>query len=418
VAMGANDDQAVKEYWSTGHVIVLPLVAFFALVFVGIGTIFGSEWLKVTGSDASTLRWAMVWGGVGLFFAYYGQMWFVLSAAHLDFRFLSILRSSLAMITTLGTVGVALVFKDAAWLIAYSAFLGTVQFVFLLRRGNTQYRLPVRFRDFKKSRLLEMLPYTLKTFAQLISRSVIGSLDRVMLGRLSPASDFAAYNVSLNIGSRVQGLSQAAMGPIFCNTTRGVGGDLARNPAEIYRESFQMLFPWYGLVIVWVSVWSQPLLDLWLHKNAPVVGQSFPWIVAGCCLAAISNLAGSQLGPLNRVGTGLFFSLLSSGLSAILVIVGWYMDGLRGASIGFFLARLVFIAQDACVRKMLGFGYNSKDARALLETFLFLAICFAAHFATSVLGLSLLLQVTAAFLSGIICAAILLAPYIMRRGAV
>ncbi len=239
VAIGKGDTGAVREYWATGNAIALPFVAFFALVFVGIGTIFGSEWFKVTGSDASTLRWAMVWGGVGLFFAYYGQMWFVLSAAHLDFRFLSILRSSLAMITTLGTVGVALVFKDAAWLIAYSAFLGTVQFVFLLRRGNTQYRLPVRFRDFKKSRLLEMLPYTLKTFAQLISRSVIGSLDRVMLGRLSPASDFAAYNVLLNIGSRVQGLSQAAMGPVFCYTTRGVGGDLARNRPKSIESLFR-----------------------------------------------------------------------------------------------------------------------------------------------------------------------------------
>ncbi|GEM_PF-3285047 len=47
----------------------------------------------------------------------------------------------------------------------------------------------------------------------------------------------------------------------------------------------------------------------------------------------------------------------------------------------FFLARLVFTAQDTFVRKILGFGYYFTDVRALLEMVLFLAICFATHLA-------------------------------------
>lgn len=355
VALGRDDQDAVREYWATGNAIVLPFVLFFAVLFIVVGGIWGPQWFKVTGPDSLTLRWAVVWGGFGLFFAYYGQMWNILAQAYLDFKYLSILRTWMALLSSLGSLVVALVFRNVAAIFAFTMLLGAIQFLVLLRRGHQHYKLPLRLADFRKSRFTEMLPYTLKTFGQLISGSVLGSLDRVFLGRLAPAADFAAFGVSQNIGGRIAGLSVAIMGPIFHNTTRGVGGDASKKPADVYRESFAFMFPWYSLLIIGVAFWSGPVTQIWLGpKYGTAVGLTFPWVVAGLSLNAIANISGAQLGGLNKVGTGLILQSLSALLSAAGVVAGWYLGGLVGASIGFLGAKLVWFVQDALVRQWIG----------------------------------------------------------------
>ncbi|NJK90800.1 MAG: oligosaccharide flippase family protein [Blastochloris sp.] len=250
VAMGASDDQAVREYWSTGHVIALPFLIFFAVIFGILGTIWGPLWFNVPAEQASILRWAMLFGGISLFLNYYGQMWNILAQAHLDFKYLSLLRSVFSLASTGGALAVALIVPNVAVIVAFTTLLAAIQFFLLLHRGSYQYKLPVTLSESRKSRFIEMLPYTLKTFGQLIASSVLGSLDRLFLGRVAPAVDFAAFNVAMNIGGRISGLSVAIMGPVFHNTTRGIGGDIARNPNSIYRESFELMFPWYSLVII------------------------------------------------------------------------------------------------------------------------------------------------------------------------
>lgn len=367
VAMGRDDQTAVEEYWATGNAVVLPFVLFFATLFVVVGGIWGPEWFKVRGSDATTLRWAILWGGVGLFFSYYGQMWNILAQAHLDFKYLSILRTWIGLASTLGTVAVALLAKNVAVIMAYSTILGLLQFVLLYLRGNSHYKLPLKISHFRKSRLLEMLPYTLKTFGQLISGSVLGSMDRVFLGRLAPAGEFAAFGVSQNIGGRISGLSVAIMGPIFNNTARGVGGDQSKRPIDVYRESFKFMFPWYSLVIIGVFIWSGPVTELWLGaKYGNAVGQTFPWVVAALCLNAIANISGAQLGGLDRVGTGLIVQTLASLLSAAGVVAGWHWGGIAGAAAGFFAARLIFIFQDALVRKWVGISMDEYFTNILI----------------------------------------------------
>lgn len=413
VAMGANDENAVREYWATGHAVILPMLVMFSVLFILVGVLLGPGWFKVFGPEVWTLRWAIIWGGAGLFFSYYGQMWFVLAASKLDFTFLSIIRSGFAICSSIGMIVVAWSFQNAAALMAFSAILGMAQTAILIQRGNSKYHLPVCFRNFRKGRLLEMLPYALKTFAQLLTNSILGSADRVMLGRIAPAADFAAYNVALNIGIRIQNLSQAAMGPIFCNTTRGVGGDSSRNAESIYRDSLQMLFPWYGLVIVWIAIWHEPLISFWLRDNAPAVIQAFPWIVAGCCVTALANISGAQLGPMNRVGTGLVFSLISSGMSALLVVGGWYLGGLKGAAVGFTLARLPLLVQDGMVRRLAGFSYDWKDLGLILQQGFFLCICLAFRFAAQELSGSRVI-IAFAFASGFLCAGIILSTYLRK----
>jgi O-antigen/teichoic acid export membrane protein len=355
VAMGAGDHQAVREYWATGHAIVLPVVGFFSLVFVFFGVFLGPGWFKVVGADAATLQWAILWGGLGLFFSYYGQMWNVLAQTHLDFKYLSILRTWTGLATTLGSLAIALISKNIADIMAYSTALGLLQFVLLYLRGNTHYKMPLDFSNFRQFRLVEILPYTLKTFGQLLSGSVLGSLDRVFLGRLAPAADFAAFGVSQNIGGRISSLSVAIMGPIFNNTNRGVGGDRTKLPGEVYRESFNFMFPWYSLVMIGVCFWSAPITELWLGENyGQPVGQTFPWVVAGFCLSAIANISGAQLGALNRVGTGLIVQLLASMMSATGVVIGWFWGGIAGAAIGYFGSRIIFLFQDNLVRSLVG----------------------------------------------------------------
>lgn len=355
VAMGRKDDAAIKEYWATGNAIVLPFLFLFALIFVLLGTILGPVWFKVETENAQVLRWAVVWSGFGLFFSYYGQMWNILAQAYLDFKYLSVLRTCMALASTLGAVVIVWLTRNVACIMAYTAVLALGQFSILLFRGHHHYRLPLRLSDFRYARLVEMLPYTLKTFGQLLSGSVLGSLDRLFLGRIAPAVDFAAYNVSMNIGGRISGLSVAIMGPIFHNTTRGVGGDESRKPADVYRESFNLMFPWYSLVIVGVFFWSGPVTELWLGpKYGSSVGQAFPWVVSALCLNAMANISGAQLGGLNRVGMGLILQTASALVGGLGVLVGWYAAGLEGSSIGYFISRLVWIIQDAMVRKWVG----------------------------------------------------------------
>lgn len=416
VAMGRGDQKAVEEYWATSHVIVFPFVLFFAFVFVVVGAFFAPEWFKLAGRDAATLRWAILWGGIGLFFSYYGQMWIVLAQAHLDFKYLSILRTWTGMASTLGTVGVALLSRNVAVIMAYATALGLLQFVLLCFRTNSHYKLPLKISNFRKSRLLEMLPYTIKTFGQLISGSVLGSLDRIFLGRLAPAPDFAAFGVSQNISGRIAGLSVAIMGPVFNNTSRGLGGDTTKQPRAVYEESFDFMAKWLGLIIVWVVVWQGPVLEFWLgEERGGLVQTSFAWVVAGFCITSLSNISAAQLGSFNKVGTSLLFSVATNLASAVLVCAGWYLSGLHGAAIGFFLARTILLLQDAYTRGILGAGYGSNELHTLVYGLTCLLLFGVARFVGDFLSFSVGALVVSALVCGVIAAAFILASYFRRR---
>jgi O-antigen/teichoic acid export membrane protein len=177
----------------------------------------------------------------------------------------------------------------------------------------------------------------------------------------------------------------------------------------------QLLFPWYGLVVIWVGIWHEPLVRFWLQENATAVETAFPWIVAGCCLAALSNISGSQLGPLNRVGTGLFFSVLSSGSSLLFVFLGWHFAGITGAAAGFCLARLPLVFQDAAVRRIAGIGYGRQDLQLLVMQGCFGLICGGIFLCTKWMETSQLWSMIWAFVSGAICAAFILSAYLPRQ---
>lgn len=101
VALGKNDREAVRGYWGTGNLIMIPFLALASLAFIGIGVWLGPKWFNVSPGDAGLLRWCFVAGGPGLFFAYYGTYWMILSQSFLDFKFISLLRVVMTLLQIL-----------------------------------------------------------------------------------------------------------------------------------------------------------------------------------------------------------------------------------------------------------------------------------------------------------------------------
>src|SRR5438874_12728836 len=127
VALGRKDLQAVREYWGTGNVIAIPLLAAMGIAFALIGVMFGPKWFNVDPSLVGLLRWSFVAGGIGLFLSYYGQFWLILSQAHLDFKFLSILRTATSLLQIIPSIALAWATRNPLILILWGVVIGTFQ---------------------------------------------------------------------------------------------------------------------------------------------------------------------------------------------------------------------------------------------------------------------------------------------------
>jgi len=182
------------------------------------------------------------------------------------------------------------------------------------------------------------------------------------LGRVAGSDSFVAYNVGANLAARVQGLSVAAMGPIFHGSSRGVGeGDRGRL-AEIYLQPFRMMFPLYFAGALWATVWQWPWLQLWLGPEAGErVASVLPFLLWGAAWSALMNISGAQLGPHNLVGFGTLVQSASWLLSGLLVWMGWNGAGLAGAGAGLMAGRSLFFLQDAKIRNLLGVSILDRN---------------------------------------------------------
>ena len=353
VALGRDDRQAVREYWGTGNAIAIPLLATMGVIFTLIGVIFGPKWFNVSPSLVSLLRWSFVAGGTGLFLSYYGQFWLILSQAHLDFRFLSILRTAISLLQIIPSIVLAWATRNPLVLILWTAGAGALQLAIFVWHSKKSYALGFDLNHAGWRRAWEMAAYTGKTFATLLVGSLLGSADRLLLGKLSAPVDFVHYTIASNVGTRIQGLSVAVMGPVFHNTSRAVGSGSRETLAAVYNEIFDFTFPWYALVSIWVAAWHPVLLHVWLgDKLGPAVAPLFVPIIIGFCLTAISNISGAQLGPLNRLGLGLIFSALTCVLLVVGVYLGWQWNGAIGVAWAFLFSRVTLFAQDLFVIRL------------------------------------------------------------------
>ncbi len=357
VALGQNDLQAVREYWGTGNAVAIPLLAAMALIFAVIGATFGPSWFNVAPPFVSLLRWSFVAGGVGLFLSYYGQFWLILSQAHLDFRFLSLLRIGTSLLQIIPSIILAWGTHNPLILVCWAAAVAALQLAIFVRHAKKTYSLGFDLSHAGWSRVHEMAAYTGKTFVSLLVNSLFGSADRLVLGKLAPPAVFTNYAIASNAGSRILGLSAAAMGPVFSNTNRAIGQGGRESVASVYNEIFDFTFPWYALVSIWVLFWHPVLLRFWLGANlGAAVTPLFVPLVIGCCLTGISNISTAQLGSLNRVGTGLAFNMATCLLLVVGVYFGWHWNAVVGVAWAFLGSRIVLVAQDFFVIRLIRAG--------------------------------------------------------------
>lgn len=355
VALGRGDQAAVREYWATGNLIAVPLVGLMAVAFSVLGAVFGPHWFdKVSPESIGLLRRCFVAGGFSLFFAYYAQFWNILSQAHLDFRFASLLRTGTTLFQVIPSIGIAWATRNPLWLILWNATSSMLQLTLFVWHARRRYGLGLGLTFARMARAREMAAYTAKTFAALLAGSFFVNVDRLILGRLALPEQFTHYTVCSNVGQRLQGLGGSVMAPVFHNTSRTA--ERSDSPAgKIYDEMFAFLFDWYWLAVAWAVVWHPVFMRLWLgEKTGGVTAPLFAPLMAAFTLMTLSSISSAQLGALNRLGVSLVFSGLA-GLCAVAgVYLGWRAAGVLGAAYGFLLSRLVLVGQDFVAMRLVG----------------------------------------------------------------
>jgi O-antigen/teichoic acid export membrane protein len=346
VALGKNDLEAVRGYWGTGNLLIIPFLTLATLLFMGIGIWLGPKWYNVSPENVNLLRGCFVAGGFGLFFGYYSQYWHILTQAHLDFKFIGIWRATTVFLQIVPAIALAFLTRNPLVVIMWGSSVALLELIGFVMRGRKNYHLGLNFRTASYAHLREMSAYIGKNTFGMVIGSFLGSLDRQILGRFAPSAGYVHYTISGNMGSRLQNVSMSVMGPVFYHTTRVVGG--AREAAaKIYDETFQFVFEWYLLAAIWVGLWHPVLLRLWLgRETATHIGPLLTPLVAACCFNAIANISTAQLPSLNRLGAAICFNSAAGLLAGVGAWFGWQAAGLIGAAYGFLFSRIAFVAQD------------------------------------------------------------------------
>jgi O-antigen/teichoic acid export membrane protein len=367
VALGKSDQAAVRGYWGTGNLIVIPFLILASLMFIGIGVWLGPKWFNVSPANFNLLRLCFVASGFGLFLNYYGTYWLILSQAHLDFKFISVLRTSMNLLQILPTIALAFFTRNPLVLIIWGLFVSLLQLGIFIRHSRRNYDLGFHFPDASLGHAREMAVYAGKNFFGLLAGSFFGSIDRLILGKsgFAPAADYAHYVVASNLSSRLQSLSVAVMGPVLFNTARAVGGAGKTSAAKIYNETFAFVFDWYLLAALWVGLWHPVLVRFWLahtmgvelgEKTALQVAPLLVPLVVACCFTALANISGVQLASLNRLGTNIGFGVAAGLLAIAGVWIGWKTGGIFGAAYGFLFSRVALVAQDLFTIRLIKAG--------------------------------------------------------------
>jgi O-antigen/teichoic acid export membrane protein len=357
IAIGAQDRAALEQYWGTSNVLALLVVSVMAVIFIGVGVVFGPIWFQVSPAHISFLRWAFVAGGVSLWMSYYGNFWMVLSQAHFDFKFIGLSRSILSVTQVATTLYLAWLTQNPVLLIWVGAAFGFVQLVVYVRHALTRYRLGLSLRHSNWARAKELFGISNKVFGTVLVNSFGGSLDRIVLGRLAPPAAFTYYNIANSPGSRIAALGASIMGPVFHQTSRALGkGDRAQTVA-IFNESFNWTFGFYALGAIWTICWHPIFLRLWLGGDlANSVAPAFTPLVVAFCITGIGMISNAQLVPLNRVGVEFIFSVIRTICLGLFTWLGWRWGGLAGVAWGVLASRIAVIAQDLYTIRLIGGG--------------------------------------------------------------
>jgi len=357
VALGAQDKTAVRQYWGTANLMAIPVLLIMAAVFIGIGVTFGPMWFQVNPEKVRLLQWAFVGGGCSLFLSYYTMFWLTLSQAHFDFKFVGLLRSVVNVVQVLASIWLAYLTGNPVVLIFGGILFGLFQLGLFVWHAGKYYQLGLNLRDASIARAKEMFSLSGKVFTMTLIDAFGSNTDRLLLGKIAPPVSFAHYNICYNVGARIWGLSYSIIGPVFHQTSRAFGKGSWDSAAAIYNETFDFTFGWYALLAVWTVCWHPVFLRLWLgHDLALQVAPAFTPLVVAFCFSGISAIAVGQLVPLNRAGAQIGFAVVNSICLGLFAVTGWFWGGLGGVAWGVLASRIVVVAQDLYVIRLVGGG--------------------------------------------------------------
>jgi len=355
IALGQNDLPAVRRYWGTGNLIVLPVLGLATIAFIVITVWLGPWWFdQVSPANVGLFRACLVANGAGLFFGYYGTYWLTISQAYLDFKFIGLLRSVMMTLQIIPVLGLAYYTHNTLWVLLWSTLIGALQLGLVIWHARRHYSLGMCLGSARLACARDMAGNTSKMVVSLVVGSVFGSIDRNLLGKLASKEVFVPYGVASNIAGRLQSLSVSAMGPIFHNTAR-VANQGRASAAGIYNHTFAFMFEWYLFAAIWLGLWHPVILRLWLthtmgaeagQATAVTVGPLLIPLVAACCFTSMANISNSQLISLNRLGMTVGFAIAAGLLAVGGVVLGWRMDGIVGAAYGYLISRIALVAQD------------------------------------------------------------------------
>ena len=364
VALGKNDRAAVRRYWGTGNLILLPFLFVVTLAFIGVDVWVGPQWYNVAAVHVSEMRACFVVAGISLFLGYYGTYWLILSQAHLDFKFISLVRVVLTLVNILPSLVLAWWTHSPLVLVVWGAVVGLVQLMVFAWHGRRHYQLGLNLGSATRACAREMAAYTGKMFAGVAAGSIFGAMDRTLLGKFAATPDYSHYTIAANTAQRLQGLSVSVMGPVLYNSSRVAEQSRAAG-AKIYNDTFAFMFEWYLLAVLWLGWWHPVLLRLWLTHTlgavkglatAGYVGPLLVPLLAACILTSMANISNSQLASFNRLGATVWFTIAGGLLTIAGVWLGWHTAGVVGAAYGYLFSRLAYVAQDLYLSRLLGAG--------------------------------------------------------------
>jgi O-antigen/teichoic acid export membrane protein len=362
MALGQGDQAAVRSYWGTGNLIILPTLFLMAGCLVGLGCWLAPKWYPV-GAHLVLFRYCIVAGSLELLFSYYSQYWLILSQANLDFRFVGSLRAIMALVRVVPAVLLVYLTRSPLLMVFWFAVAALIELILFVWHGNKIYQLGWEFSSASMARGREMFGYLSKNLAVMLTGSFFNNIDRNVLGRYASAGDYSYYSMAGNPATKLQSVSNSVMGPVFYNSSRLASEDRHSAAAAVYNETFRFVFSWYLLAAVWVATWHPVFIHFWLEHTmgakdgaaaAVVVGPLLVALVIAACFGAIFNISTAQLAALNRMGATLAFSAAAGMFAIFGVYEGWHLGGVQGAAWGFVLSRFPYVLQDIYTARVIG----------------------------------------------------------------
>jgi O-antigen/teichoic acid export membrane protein len=354
-ALGRRDLGAVKQYWGTANVIAIPLLLVMAVGFSTVGILFGPKWFQVRPGDVLLLRWLFAVAGPGLFLSYYGQFWNILGQAYLDFRFLAVVRTLLALAGIAVALPLAWKTGNPLLIVLWSTAVSALQLGIYVWHAGKTYGMGFNLKDWRLHRAREMAAYTAKTFIGLLVSSVSGAMDRMILGRIVSGTEFANYNIGTNAGLRMQSLGASILGPVFHQSNRAIADSDTAEIRRIHREAFSLVFGWCVLPVIVVWIWRDSLLRLWLGRDLSLmVAPIFLPVVLAAAVQVTFSISAAQLSSLDRQGSVVMTQAFGIVLSVVGGLIGWRSSGLSGFAWGIAFSRLAGFVQDILLMRIVG----------------------------------------------------------------